>query len=155
MPNTEKKSDLNDVPKDILMNYYNHQYERMGKLEDSRMAITNITITLSVLAFTFGFNASVQYSQLIGYALLFIMMTANWFAIAYILVTKSWIETYKRRSKGILEISAKPLFLFDEKTHANYSKRTPTLWQIHMSLHVLLILVAIAMAIFLSSMPVA
>jgi hypothetical protein len=155
MSNTEKKSGLNDVPRDVLINYYNHQYERMGKLEDSRMGITNITITLSVLSFTFGFDAAVQYSKIIGYALLFIMVAANAFAIAYILVTRSWIETYKRRSKGILEVTAKPLFLFDEKTHAKHNKWTPTLWQIHMGLHILLIVIAIVMTMFLSRMPVA
>jgi hypothetical protein len=53
MSNIEKKSDLNDVPRDILMSYYNHQYVRMGKLEDSRTTITNITITLSVLSLTY------------------------------------------------------------------------------------------------------
>lgn len=155
MPNIEKKSDLSDVPRDILMNYYNHQYERMGKLEDSRMGITNITITLSVLSVTFGFDTVGQYSNIIGYALLTIMMLANAFAIAYIWVTKSWIDTFKQRSTGILEASAKSLFLFDEKTRSKHKKRTLTLGKIHMSLHVLLIVVAIVMAILLSKTPAA
>jgi hypothetical protein len=149
MSNNEKKPDFDGVPRDLLLSYYNHQSERMGKLEDARLGITNITITLSVLAFTFGFNAVAGQSRMIGYALLFIMLAANLFAIAYILVTKSWIETFKRRSLGILEVSAKPLFLFDEKTHGKHSKWIPTLWQIHMSLHILLIVVAILMAISL------
>ena len=154
MTNTEKEPELKDVPTDILMNYYNHQYERMGKLEDSRMGITNVTITLSVLSFTFGFNAAVQYSKIIGYALLFIMMAANIFAIAYVLVSRSWIATYKKRAKGILKASAKPLFHFDEDTHDKYSKWAPTLWQIQMGLHILLLMVAVAMAIFLSIAPI-
>ena len=153
MTNTEEEVTLKDVPKDILINYYNHQYVRMGKLEDSRMGITNVTITLTVLSFTFGFNAAVQYSKIIGFALLFMMMAANVFAIAYILVSRSWIATYKKRAKGILEVHAKPLFQFDEATYEEHKKWTPTLWQIQMGVHILLLIVAVAMAVFLAIMP--
>ena len=115
----------------------------MGKLEDARMAITNIAVSLSLLAFTFGFDKETQPSKEIGYALLIAVAIANGFAIAYILITKSWIATFKQRAKEILEFTAKPLFLFDNRTR---SKENTKLWAIHLLLHILLIAVAVAVA---------
>jgi hypothetical protein len=45
MEKQEEMFNLDGIPLDVLMNYYNHQYDRMGKLEEQRLAITNITIT--------------------------------------------------------------------------------------------------------------
>ncbi len=149
MLNPEKEPDLNDVPRDILMNYYSHQYERMGKLEDARMAITNIAVSLSLLAFTFGFDKDMQSSKEIGYALLIAVTVANGFAIAYILITKSWIATFKQRAKEILELTAKPLFLFDKRTDSKQSTSIFKLWRIHVWLHGLLIAVAAVVAFLL------
>ena len=73
---------LGDVPVDVLMNYYRHQYERMAKLEDQRTAITNITITLSVLAFTFGFDMGTRFGKIAGFGLLTLMVLAN-MAVVY------------------------------------------------------------------------
>jgi len=151
MPDNEMNISLNDISENVLMHYYNHQYERMGKLEDQRTAVTNITTTLSVLAFTFGFNDAVGFSKLVGYALLSVMILANIFAIAYVLKTKSWINTHEKRAKGILEKRYVALHVFDRKTHAKYKSWAPRRWQIQMALHILLLSVASALAMFLWS----
>jgi len=149
MPTSKSNIDLKRVPIAILMNYYQHQYERMGKLEDQRLGITNITISLSLLSLTFGFNSAAGFSKVIGYAVLAVMALANTFAIVYILVTKSWISTHEMRAKGILEKRAKSLYLFDKETYAEYKKWTPGRWKIQMYLHILLFIVSVAIAIFL------
>ena len=149
MPTSKSEMDLKRVPIAILMNYYQHQYDRMGKLEDQRLGITNITITLSVLSLTFGFNSAVGFSKIIGYAVLAVMALANIFAILYILVTKSWISTHEMRAKGILEKRAKSLYVFDRQTYADYRKWTPGRWKIQMYLHILLFLVSVTIGVFL------
>ena len=149
MPTSKSEMDLKRVPIAILMNYYQHQYDRMGKLEDQRLGITNITITLSVLSLTFGFNSAVGFSKIIGYAVLAVMALANIFAILYILVTKSWISTHEMRAKGILEKRAKALYVFDRQTYAEYRKWTPGRWKIQMYLHILLFLVSVTIGVFL------
>jgi hypothetical protein len=149
MASSKKKISLDRIPTVVLMNYYQHQYERMGKLEDQRLAITNITITLSVLSLTFGFNSATGFSKIIGYAVLVVMALANAFAILYILVTRSWISTHEMRAKGVLERRAKSLYLFDQQTYAEYKKWAPGRWKIQMYLHILLIIVAAAIFVFL------
>ena len=149
MPTSKSEIDLKRVPIAILMNYYQHQYDRIGKLEDQRLGITNITITLSVLSLTFGFNSAVGFSKIIGYAVLAVMALANIFAILYILVTKSWISTHEMRAKGILEKRAKSLYVFDRQTYADYRKWTPGRWKIQMYLHILLFLVSVTIGVFL------
>lgn len=141
---------LDDIPVDVLMNYYRHQYERMSKLEDQRTAITNITITLSVLAFTFGFNMGMGFAKIVGLGLLTIMILANVFAIIYIFRTQSWIDTHEMRAKGILERRYKQLHTYDYKTHAEYGRWPFSRWKIQMSLHVLLLIVAGIMIVFLA-----
>jgi len=150
----EKPISLKGIPLEVLLNYYNHQYERMAKLEDQRTAITNFTITLSVLAFTFGFDPAKGFTKTIGFGLLIVMATANIFAILYILRTKSWIKTHKMRADGMLEQRFKKLLTFNDETHAKHSNWSISRWKIQMLLHILLLIVAIVMTVFLLITPV-
>jgi hypothetical protein len=150
MAEKKKNTNLGDVPQEILANYYNHQYDRMGKLEEQRLAITNITITLSVLSFTFGFNIEGAFSRIVGFALLSVMLLANIFAAAYIVRTDSWIKTHELRAKGILKKNFIALWKFDQETHDDYGRWAVSRWQIQLMLHVLLSLVAVVIAVFLA-----
>lgn len=141
--------DLTRVPTEVLMNYYGHQYDRMGKLEDQRTAITNITITLSVLALTFGFGDATGFSEVVAYGLLTVMILANLFAITYIIRTNSWIQTHELRAKGILAARFSDLREFDRQTHAKHSRWALSRWKIQMYLHVLLLLLAFVMTVLL------
>lgn len=142
--------DLTKVPTDVLMSYYGHQYDRMGKLEDQRTAITNITITLSVLALTFGFSSAIGFAEVVAFGLLTVMILANLFAITYIIRTNSWIQTHELRAKGILAARFNDLREFDRQTHAKYSRWAISRWKIQMYLHVLLLLLAVTMMILLA-----
>ena len=145
-----KQIDLTKVPTEVLMSYYGHQYDRMGKLEDQRTAITNITISLSVLALTFGFNSATSFAEVVAFGLLAVMILANLFAIAYIVRTNSWIQTHELRAKGILAARFNDLREFDHQTHAKYGRWALSRWKIQMYLHVLLLLLAIVMVILLA-----
>lgn len=136
----------------MLMAYYEHQYDRMTQLENQRINISNITVTLSVLALTFGFNMAIGFAQIVGYALLATMIIANLFALAYISKSRSWISTHRKRAKGILEACAGELWKFDIETHGEYVRWLPGRGRIQMYLHVLLLIVAIVLVVFLSIM---
>ncbi len=67
-----KYQTLAEAPDEYILAYYEHQYERMEKLEGQSLIVTNIVITLSVLAFSFGLgNADEVIGVLVGLALLF------------------------------------------------------------------------------------
>lgn len=152
MEKKEKTFNLDAIPDDVLMNYYNHQYDRMSNLEEQRLAITNITITLSILSFTFGFNMESTFSKTIGFALIAVMILANIFAIIYIVRTDSWIKTHELRAKGLLENRYINLLKFDTKTHHNYGRWAISRWKVQMMLHVLLATIAVVIAVFLAIM---
>jgi hypothetical protein len=144
MPENQSPN-LTKVPTEVLMNYYDHQYDRMGKLEDQRTAITNITITLSVLALTFGFSSATGFARVVAFSLLTVMILANLFAITYIVRTNSWIQTHELRAKGILTARFNDLREFDRQTHAKYGRWALSRWKIQMYLHILLLVLAVAM----------
>ena len=64
--------------------YYEHQYDRIAKLEDRRLAMTHIVITLSVITFTFGFANPKDLTVITGLGLPVIMLISNLLVITYI-----------------------------------------------------------------------
>lgn len=83
--------------------YYAHQYERVAKLEEQRLTITNIVITFSVVAFTFGFSNPANLTILNGIGLPLILILTNLFAIGYIHRCHDFIRAHKDRARAILE----------------------------------------------------
>ena len=84
--------DANDVfateltSETFAQTYFNHQYDRFGKLESANLSLTNIVITVSVVAFTFGFE-NLDFDTLTivnGLVLPLLIIVANTFAILFI-----------------------------------------------------------------------
>jgi hypothetical protein len=142
-----KKDSLQNVPSELLIAYYEHQYDRMKQLEDQRFNITNLTIGISVLAFTFGFDKSVNFSRQAGFILLATIIVVNLFAIAFIEKSASWISTHRRRAKGILEFRSTELFKFDMETHADFKQWIPGRWKIQLLLHATIVIMSIVMIV--------
>ena len=134
------KNDEQSVSDDFLLAYYEHQYDRIGKLEQSRLAITNIVVTLSVLVFTFGFDSDKSRTLESSLVLPIIIIAANLFAVAYMVRTSSWIATARLRAKRVLEEYAEELHELDKTTYAPHRKRSLARWKIQLLLHVLLII---------------
>ena len=42
------------LSEDDVRMYYDHQYERMGKIEEQSLTFSNIVITISIVAFSAG-----------------------------------------------------------------------------------------------------
>jgi len=118
--------------------YYDHQYDRMGKIESQRLALTNIVITVTVVAFTFGFRDANSLTVLNGVALPVTMVIANVFAVAYICRAAAFIHLHARRAKRTLELYAPALWELDKsmpwpRGPIFYGRST-----VHVMLHVLL-----------------
>jgi hypothetical protein len=82
--------------------FYEHQYDRMGKEEGYRLTITNYVLTVSALAFTFGYQSSTQLTVMNGIGLPFIILIVNLFAMIYIERTSEVINAQKKRAREIL-----------------------------------------------------
>lgn len=95
--------------------FYEHQYERMKTLEEQRLSITNYVITVSALAFTFGFKDVTQLTLLNAVGLPLIIVIVNWFAMAYIDRSARFIHTHRKRAKEVLHEFAPKLDDYNEK----------------------------------------
>ena len=131
--------------------YYEHQYDRMAKLEEQGMLITNVVVSLNILAFTFGFNNAVAPSVIAGIGLPVVMVIANLFAILYINRTSSWIRTHRMRAKRILRDLSPTLYALDQTTVAPHPKGVFGVGRrtIQIILHLLLIITSILVPLVL------
>jgi amino acid transporter len=155
MPIENAPEGIAQVLADYVRMYYEHQYDRIATLEQQSLTITNIVISISVLALTFGFSgapnstpasgsSSVQgLSPIAGLALPTAMIIANLFAIGFVLRTSSHTRVHKRRAKAVLKLYASGIFQLDD------SMQFPTkgTWwgreKIVLSIHGLLVLVSL------------
>jgi hypothetical protein len=85
----------------------------MAEQESQRQTFTNIIVTLSVVAFTFGFDTT-QVSKAVQVALLLVISVANLVAISYMQRTRYWLRTHRSRAKKVLKTYAPDLYLIDK-----------------------------------------
>jgi len=105
-----KKIPLND---DFIRMYYEHQYDRMKAIEGQRWSLTNIVVSLSVLAFTFGFQGQSTLTMISGLALPMLIAVLNLFALMYAWRAYNYVLVHQQRAKAILDKYAKELFELD------------------------------------------
>ncbi|MCL4275668.1 MAG: hypothetical protein KJZ77_17485 [Anaerolineales bacterium] len=105
----EKDDDL-----DFVRMYYEHQYDRIEKNENHRLTISNYVLTLSAVAFTFGFQNGLQLTALNGIGLPVIIVIANMAAISNIGYTATFIDIHRNRAHEILQRYAPQLSKVDE-----------------------------------------
>jgi hypothetical protein len=60
---------------EFIRMYYEHQYDRMAKLEEQGHSITNIILSLSVLSFTFAFDPNSKPNLVTGVVLPIIIIS--------------------------------------------------------------------------------
>ena len=123
--------------------YYVHQYERVSKLEEQGIAITNIVITLSVLSFTFGFSNTQNTTLLMGLLLPFTVVIANGFAIAHVLTTSYWLQFHRYRGLRILELYAPVIHKVDKEIIEERKVHFLGRRRIQLLIHALLIITAL------------
>jgi hypothetical protein len=114
--NGDAPTEKGKVKPEYVRMYYEHQYDRMAKLEDQAMTITNVVVTLTVVVLTFGLGSTISPAATVALSL--VMVLANGFAIFYTVRTGSWIQTHRLRAKRTLKEFAPALYNLDNTTFA-------------------------------------
>ena len=108
----EKKSEevkTADVSVTFIEVYYEHQYDRINKLEERQLTITNIAIGFSIVAFTFGFNNQIM-NLATGIALPLLVILFNIFAIIFINNCEIFIDLHQKRAAKAMELYANDIY---------------------------------------------
>jgi hypothetical protein len=108
--NNDTQDPLPTVKSEYVRMYFEHQYDRVEKLESQRLTITNIVISLTVLIFTFGFSNLQNLTFVNGVGLPVIIIILNSFAILYIRQTYKHIGQHLTRARKTLELHAKEMY---------------------------------------------
>ena len=104
-----EKTDL-----DLVRMYYEHQFNRVERNENHRLTVSNYVLTLSALAFTFGFQGGLQLTVVNGLGLPLIVILANMTAISNIGYTATFIDVHRNRAHEILQRYAPELSKVDQ-----------------------------------------
>ncbi|MGB3519300.1 MAG: hypothetical protein WBA43_22810 [Elainellaceae cyanobacterium] len=116
---------INEVNSDFVVMYYQHQYDRVAKLEEQGLNLTNVVMTFSVVAFTFGFDKNQGSTIVTGIVLPLTMIASNIFAITYLISAGDWIETHRSRAEHVLELFAEDIYRLDREL---FRKRRIRFW---------------------------
>jgi len=127
---------------DFVRTYYEHQYDRIQNNVAHRLAISNYVLSISALAFTFGYQNVSQLTLINGVGLPLIIMIANIFAISNITYTAEFIDVHRSRAHEVLQRYAAELSNID-KTHNFRIGLLNRKRKIEKGIHQLLIIVAL------------
>ena len=131
--------------------FYDHQYERMAKLEEQRLSMTNYVLTISALAFTFGFKDQNSITLINGLGLPLVIIVANLFAIVYIDRSGKFMYIHRERAHEILKNFAPELDTLNEKYKDPKKGLLGGRTKLQKLVHVLFVLIALLpIAIFLA-----
>jgi len=111
----ETKINLDHVDSEYIIAYYQHQYDRMAKFDDQSMTITNIAITLSILAFTFAYDSAQTANLQNAVILPLLIFFSNFFAIGYMQRSRYWIRAHRQRANEVIKIKAGELYKINKK----------------------------------------
>jgi hypothetical protein len=139
MPRATVKS--KDANPDYVRMYFDHQYERIEKLESHSLNISNIVLTISAVIITFGFGNRQSFGSVLILFLPAIIIILNISSILYVNDRSRWIAQHQKRAKRILEIYVPELYKLDAEVVA-----PPKKWAIHRKtiqnlMHYLLVLI--------------
>ena len=128
------------VDLELVRMYYGHQYERFSDLEKAQLALTNIVIGVSTIAYTFGFSGSQAINLMNGIGLPIIVIAINIFAILYYRQTSQYIRFHRKRAKRILELYAEDLLKIDQEIQWKGSSGG---WKFYGAIHIFMIVVSL------------
>jgi hypothetical protein len=131
------------ISENYVRMYYEHQYDRVVKGENYRLTITNYVLTVSALAFTFGYQNTTQLTIINGIGLPLIIFIVNIFAIAYIERTSKVGEIHIERAHQALNQYAPGLNKINEEHKLPKKGFLGGQRELQKALHVLLVLVAL------------
>jgi hypothetical protein len=142
MPRINSEAKARVIDPDFVRMYYDHQYDRIEQNEKHRLTISNYVLTLSALAFTFGFQNGSQLTAINGIGLPVIIISANIVAILNIGYTAKFIDVHRNRAHEVLQRYIPVLSEIDE-THSFDNLLLNRRRKIEKRIHQLLILLSL------------
>ena len=128
------------INEEYVRMYYEHQYDRMKALEGQRWSLSNIVVSLSVLAFTFGFQGQSTLTIINGLELPILIAGLNLFAMMYVWRTLHYVNVHQNRARAILDKYAKELFELDAKHPQSRGPLRLGISKIQLIIHVILLI---------------
>jgi hypothetical protein len=145
----------NPINAEFIKMYYEHQYNRVARLEEQGLTITNVVMTFSIVAFTFGFEKNQDSTVVKGIVLPLTMIAANIFAITYLVSSGDWIETHRSRAERILELFVEDIYRLDREVFKKRKIRFFGRRKTQLFIHALLIGIAVVpMLVYLKSINI-
>ena len=120
--------------------YYVHQFQRRSAIEQQEMAMSQIVMGITTLAFTFGISDVQELNLMNGICLPIIVISINAFAIFCYYQMGKFIRVYRSRAKRVLEIYAASIYKIDQETQWSGHSLD---WKFYSSVHIFMILVAL------------
>lgn len=140
-------SPLPDTPKDLSpefsLAYYEHQYDRVDKLEGQRLTFANIILTLTAGIFTLGYSNITKLNLISGIGLPTLSIILNSFAAIYTWRTLQFIRIHRERAKAILKEYAKDIYRIDTENSSPQIGMRLGLAKLQMYFHIILIVLSI------------
>src|SRR5687768_8662090 len=133
-----KKTNFDGV--DFVRTYYERQNDRIKALEEQRLTITNIVVSLSVVAFTFGFQGLNNLTVINGIGLPMLIITLNLFAALYIWRTSQYIGVLRNKAKEVLSRYSKEMLEIDSKYPLPHVLFSLGLSKIQFIIHIILLI---------------
>lgn len=120
--------------------YYEHQYDRIGALEDQAFKMSGGVFVLTASVFTF-LARSEGTSPLISWKIvMWIMVLVNGAAIAYMWRVYSSIRVHQGRAKATLQAAWPRLWQIDDRLHHTFKGHLQVRPLIHTVLHLVLLI---------------
>lgn len=125
--------------------YYQHQYDRMKELEQQRLIMTNVIVTISVLSFSLAFTDISKLNLVSAVGLPVVVIIANVIAILWNQRSRAFIKMHQRRAHAALNAIAPEVEALDrsEPKPFNSDKDIFCRPRLQIYLHVLLIIVSV------------
>ncbi|MGH1491804.1 MAG: hypothetical protein ACRBK7_20845 [Acidimicrobiales bacterium] len=136
-----------DADADLLAKYWDHQYQRVGRLEEQRMTFTNIIVASSVVALALLVEGE-QAAKTMALAGAFTaILAANVVAVAFIFRTRDHVRQHLVRSHATLHAMSPTLFALNRVT-STPTRRLHSVNNYQVALHVLLAALALVALAF-------
>ena len=153
MPGAKNSAKATDLDPGYVRMYYEHQFDRIEKLEAHALTISNFVLTISAAILTFGFGKQELFGDDMILFLPLIMIFVNISAILYVNDRARWINQYQTRAKRILEIYIPELFKLEEETAAPSKKWAIYRRTIQDLTHYLFVVIGVLLLVLLIRKP--
>jgi hypothetical protein len=141
--------------KDDFRMYYEMQYKRMGELENQRLTMSNLIITVSVLSFGLAFEDTSKINIVNGLALPSAVILINLIAVAHGNRSREFIKMHQKRAKVALTRYAPELAKISleevEKRDSNQDALRRPLLQVYIHL-VLVVMALFAVGLYITTL---